>query len=122
MQKAGDMERERFARVMAEVLDSLPTEFRSRIRNVAVLVEDVPPGQPPHGRPGRLLLGLFHGVPMTKKSVFGLSTGPDYVVLYQKNIEAVCSSEAEIREQIRRTVIHEFGHYFGMDEEQLKDV
>jgi predicted Zn-dependent protease with MMP-like domain len=43
-------------------------------------------------------------------------------VLYQKNIEAVCSTETEIREQIRRTVIHEFGHYFGMDEEQLKDV
>jgi predicted Zn-dependent protease with MMP-like domain len=118
------MERERFAKVMAEVLDSLPTEFRSRIRNVAVLVEDFPPGQLSAlpGGPARLLLGLFHGVPMTKKSVFGLSTGPDYVVLYQKNIEAVCSSEAEIREQIRRTVIHEFGHYFGMDEEQLKDV
>jgi hypothetical protein len=59
---------------------------------------------------------------MTKKSVFNLPTGPDYVVLYQKNIEAVCSTEAEIRDQIRRTVIHEFGHYFGMDEEQLKDV
>jgi predicted Zn-dependent protease with MMP-like domain len=43
-------------------------------------------------------------------------------VLYQKNIEAVCSTEAEIRAQIRLTVIHEFGHYFGMDEEQLRDV
>jgi len=43
-------------------------------------------------------------------------------VLYQKNIEAVLSSEAEVREQIRFTVIHELGHYFGMDEEQLKDV
>jgi predicted Zn-dependent protease with MMP-like domain len=121
------MEREAFARVMEEVLDTLPTEFRSRIRNVAMLVEDFPPGQlstpSGHGVPtGRLLLGLFHGVPMTKKSVFALSTGPDYVVLYQKNIEAVCSTEAEIRDQIRRTVIHEFGHYFGMDEEQLKDV
>jgi predicted Zn-dependent protease with MMP-like domain len=59
---------------------------------------------------------------MTKKSVFDLSSGPDYLVLYQKNIEAVCSREAEIREQIRRTVIHEIGHYFGIDEEQLKDV
>jgi predicted Zn-dependent protease with MMP-like domain len=118
------MEREAFAKVMGEVLDALPAEFRSRIRNVAVLAEDFPPTQsstPPRG-PGRLLLGLFHGVPMTRKSVFGLSTGPDYVVLYQKNIEAVCSSEAEIREQIRLTLIHEFGHYFGMDEEQLKDV
>jgi predicted Zn-dependent protease with MMP-like domain len=59
---------------------------------------------------------------MTKKSVFDLPTGPDYVVLYQENIEAVCSTGAEVRDQIRRTVIHEFGHYFGMDEEQLKDV
>jgi len=60
-------------------------------------------------------------VPTTKKSVFD-PTGPDHIVLYQKNIEAVCSSEAEVREQIRLTVIHELGHYFGMDENQLKDV
>jgi predicted Zn-dependent protease with MMP-like domain len=116
------MEREEFVKVMQEVLDSLPEEFRSRIRNVAVLVEDFPPVQTLSSHPKKPLLGLFHGAPMTKKSVFNLSTGPDYVVLYQKNIEAVCSTEAEIREQIRRTVIHEFGHYFGMDEEQLKDV
>ncbi|HLB87886.1 MAG TPA: metallopeptidase family protein [Terriglobales bacterium] len=59
--------------------------------------------------------GLFHGVPTTKKSIFDLPTGPDYIVLYQKNIEAVGSSEAGVREQIRLTVIHELGHYFGMD-------
>jgi predicted Zn-dependent protease with MMP-like domain len=116
------LEREQFAKVMQEVVDSLPEEFRDRIRNVAVLVQDFPPGQSPSSHPKKFLLGLFHGVPMTRKSVFDLSTGPDYVVLYQKNIEAVCSTEAEVREQIRRTVIHEFGHYFGMDEEQLKDV
>jgi len=116
------MEREAFAKVMQELLDSLPEEFRSRIRNVAVLVQDFPPGQTALRHPRKFLLGLFHGVPMTKKSVFNMPTGPDYVVLYQKNIEAVCSTETEIREQIRRTVIHEFGHYFGMDEEQLKDV
>ena len=118
------MKRERFVEVVEEVLDSLPQEFRSRIRNVAVLVEDVPPHQssPPSRQPGQLLLGLFHGVPTTRKSVFDLPTGPDYIVLYQKNIEAVCSSEAEVRKQIRLTVIHELGHYFGMDENQLKDV
>ncbi len=116
------MEREVFTKVMREVLDSLPEEFRNRIRNVAVLVEDFPSGRSPSRQPHKLLLGIFHGVPMTKKSVFDLPTGPDYVVLYQRNIEAVCSTEAEIREQIRRTVIHEFGHYFGMNEEQLKDV
>jgi predicted Zn-dependent protease with MMP-like domain len=118
------MKREHFVEVVEEALDSLPQEFRSRIRNVAVLVEDVPPNQPSRqpGQPRRLLLGVFHGVPTTKKSIFDLPTGPDHVVLYQKNIEAVCSSEAEVREQIRLTVIHELGHYFGMDEEQLKDV
>ena len=118
------MKREHFVKIVEEALDSIPREFRSRIRNVAVLVEDMPPNQPSPqpGQQRRLLLGVFHGVPTTKKSVFNLPTGPDYVVLYQKNIEAVCSSEAEIREQIRLTVIHELGHYFGMDEEQLKDV
>jgi predicted Zn-dependent protease with MMP-like domain len=59
---------------------------------------------------------------MTKKSIFDLPMGPDHIVLYQKNIEAVCSSETEVREQIRLTVIHELGHFFGMDENQLKDV
>jgi len=118
------MKREDFVEVVEEALDSLPQEFRSRIRNVAVLVEDLPPNQPlPRaGQRRRLLLGLFHGVPTTKKSTFDLPTGPDYIVLYQKNIEAVCSSEAQVREQIRRTVIHELGHYFGLDENQLKDV
>ena len=59
---------------------------------------------------------------MTKKSTFDLPTGPNYIVLCQKNIEAICSNEAEVREQIRPTVIHELGHYFGMDENQRKDV
>jgi predicted Zn-dependent protease with MMP-like domain len=116
------MKREHFVKVVEESLDSLPQEFRSRIRNVAVLVEDMPPNQPQSGQQKRLLLGLFHGVPTTKKSIFDLPMGPDHIVLYQKNIEAVCSSEAEVREQIRLTVIHELGHYFGMDENQLKDV
>jgi len=118
------MKREHFVMVVEEALDSLPQEFRSRIRNVAVLVEDMPPNQPSlrSGQQRRLVLGLFHGVPTTEKSVFDLPTGPDYIVLYQKNIEAVCSSEAEVREQIRLTVIHELGHYFGMDESQLNDV
>lgn len=126
------MNRERFVKVVEEVLDSLPRRFRDRIQNVAVLVEDVPEEQrsaqrtktpsPRSLRPRRLLLGRFVGVPTTRKSVFDLRAGPDYVILYQNNIEAVCSSEMEIREQIRLTVMHELGHFFGMDEDQLRDV
>jgi len=118
------MKREHFVKVVEEALDSLPQEFRSRIKNVAILVEDFPPNQSPTpaGQQRRLLLGIFHGVPATKKSVFDLPTGPAHIVLYQNNIEAVCSSEAEVRHQIRRTLMHELGHYFGMTEEQLRDV
>jgi predicted Zn-dependent protease with MMP-like domain len=118
------MNREDFVKVAEETLDSLPEEFRSRIQNVAILVEDFPPNQSSikRGQHRRLLLGTFHGVPATKRSIFDISVGPAHIVLYQKNIEAVCSNEAEIRHQIRQTLIHELGHYFGMTEEQLKDV
>src|SRR5690349_718587 len=101
------MEREEFVNVAEEALDSLPEEFRSRIQNVAILVEDFPPSEPPPqpGQRKRLLLGIFHGVPATKKSVFDFSVGPAHIVLYQKDIEAVCSNEAEVRHQIRQTLI-----------------
>ena len=118
------MNREDFVKVAEETLDSLPEEFRRSIQNVAILVEDFPPNQStPHPvQHRRLLLGIFHGVPRTKRSVFDLSVGPAHIVLYQKNIEAVCSNEGDVRHQIRQTLIHELGHYFGMTEEQLKDV
>ncbi len=124
------MRREEFVRTVEQVLDELPEQFRERIGNLAVLVEDVPPEQeqprtdprPRSLEPSRLVLGVFRGTPATVKSVFDLSYGPDIIVLYQQNIEAVCRSEAEIREQIRLTVIHELGHYFGMSEDQLRDV
>jgi len=106
------MKREQFVKVVEDEVDSLPQEFRTHIRNVAVLVEDIPPNPPTQpGQSRQLLLGIFHGVPTTKKSIFDLPTGPDHIVLYQKNIEAVCSSEAEVREQIRLTVMHELGMF-----------
>jgi predicted Zn-dependent protease with MMP-like domain len=127
------MEREKFVKLVEEALGALPAKFRKRIHNVAVLVENVPPEQQPR-RGSRnagnidsddaenLVLGVFEGVPTTNKSVFDLPAGPDRIVLYQKNIEAVCSNDDEVRQEIRLTVIHELGHYFGMTEAQLKDV
>ena len=115
------MERERFNTLVGQVLDTLPERFRERIHNLAVLVEDRPPADVARSRNG-LVLGIFQGMPATQKSVFDISYGPSRIVLYQKNIEAVCSSDAEIRHEVRQTVLHELGHYFGMDEEQLKDV
>jgi predicted Zn-dependent protease with MMP-like domain len=105
------MKREDFLKVAEDTLDSLPHEFRSRIQNVAILVEGFPPNQSPRqpGQQRRLLLGIFHGVPATKKSIFDVSVGPSHIVLYQKNIEAVRSNEAEVRHQICQTLIHELG-------------
>ena len=99
------MKREEFINVAEEAVDSLPEEFQIRIQNVAILVEDFSANQRPPklGQRKRLLLGIFHGVPATKRSVFNLPTGPDHIVLYQKNIEAVCSSEAEVRHRIRHS-------------------
>ncbi len=120
------MERQRFAHLVEQALDRLPDEFRSRLENIVVLVEDLPPEQrrarPRSAGPRKLLLGLFHGIPATRKSIFDLPTGPAHIVLYQKNIEAVCSSDDEIRQQVLLTVMHEIGHYFGMSEDQLRDV
>jgi len=104
------MNRDHFVKVVEEALDSLPQEFRDRIRNVAVLVEDLPAHQhSPQSGERTLLLGIFHGVPLTRKSVFDLTAGPDHIVLYQKNIEAVCSTEPEVREQIRLTLCMNWG-------------
>ena len=99
-----------------------------RIQNVAVVAEDHGPDR---GDPNHLLMGVFEGTPRTGQRFFGPDSGPSRIVLYQKNIEAHAeavaagggrSVEEIIREEVRLTVLHEFGHYFGLDEEALKDV
>jgi len=112
------MERRKFETVVAQALHGLPKAFRDKLTNVAIIVEDLPPEQAE--RRG-LLLGLFHGIPRTEKSVF-FSSPPDRIFLYQRNIEAVCSNEAEVRRQIRATLLHEVGHYFGLSEDELRGV
>lgn len=112
------MNRTRFRKLVEEALEALPDVFRQKLTNVAIIVEDHPPERAE--REG-LLLGLFHGVPRTEKSVFQ-STPPDRIFLYQKNIEAVCSTDEEIRREVRRTLLHELGHYFGLNEDELRGV
>ncbi|HET7100510.1 MAG TPA: metallopeptidase family protein [Terriglobia bacterium] len=112
------VERERFEQLVGEVLDNLPEPFRSRLANLAIIVEDSPPREPYRGG---LLLGLFSGVPRTLKSVFSADP-PDHIFLYQKNIEAICSNEKQVEQQIRDTLLHEIGHYFGLNEEELRDI
>lgn len=112
------MSREEFDRLVEEAVTQLPRVIRAKLENVAIMVEDAPPSHT--GRHG-LLLGIFHGIPRTEKSTFQMAL-PDRIVIYQKNIEAVCRSEKEIRREVRLTLLHELGHYFGLSEDELHDI
>jgi predicted Zn-dependent protease with MMP-like domain len=112
------MDRKHFEKLVEETLGRLPECFRAKLTNVAILVEDRPPRRE---KRGGLLLGLFHGIPLTEKSTFQMAL-PDRIIIYQKNIEAVCSTDEDIRREIRATLLHELGHYFGLSEEELRDL
>lgn len=114
------MDRAKFEKLVEEALAALPARYRELLENVVIIVQDYPAGQkrPPADNED-LLMGEFVGVPRTEKSVFEPGP-PDQVFLYQKNIEAVCESEEEIREEVRLTLLHELGHYFGLEEDELE--
>lgn len=113
-----------FREYAARALDELPDEFRERMENVVVVVEDYPSAEDAESTevPRDELLGLFHGVSRLDQ---GWSNGapdglPERIVLYKRNIEAICSTEKELVEEIRLTVLHEIGHYFGLSEEDME--
>lgn len=112
------MDHQHFEDLVEQALGQLPPEFRDKLTNIAIIVEDLPPHA---SSPGTLLLGLYHGVPRTERSTF-FSTPPDRIYLYQKNIEAICRNDEEVRRQVRATLLHEVGHYFGMSEDELRNV
>jgi len=70
---------------------------------------------------GGLLFGLYEGVPKIKRGVTYGEVVPDKILIYQQPIEMVCRTPAQVRDQVRRTVLHEIGHHLGMDEEELED-
>jgi predicted Zn-dependent protease with MMP-like domain len=103
-----------FEQMVGTALDSLPAEFAALIENVAVLVE--------HGPGPRGLLGLYEGVPLTRRTTTYAGVLPDRITIYQRAICALCDTEADVVEQVRRTVIHEVGHYFGISDERLREL
>lgn len=112
---------ERFRELVRRAIDALPAVFRSRLRNVEVIVESQPTAEQKGAFRG-ILLGLYHGVPQSRRSAFMPFVPPDMIFLFQENIERICRSEADLERQIRATLQHEIGHHFGMSEEELRDV
>jgi predicted Zn-dependent protease with MMP-like domain len=119
------MTRERFTSLVEQALREIPRRFRDEMKNVAVVVEDEPPAhvlaemeiEPPDS-----LFGLYQGTPLPERSWSYGNALPDRISIYQGPIEDACEDDEEIRDCVAETVIHEFGHYFGMSEEEIEEI
>ncbi len=116
------MDRDKFESLVARAVDSLPDEFGNRLENVDVVVADQPaPGQLTklEKQRGEILLGLYEGVPLTERSWSYGMVVPDKITIFQKPIEAICRDDAQIIAEIRRVVLHEIAHHFGISDARL---
>jgi len=109
-----DVEPDRFEEMVTEALDGLPVELGRLMSNVAVTVEH------DGGRPG--LLGLYQGIPLSRRTTTYAGVLPDRITIYRRAICRICSSEDEVVEQVRKTVVHEIGHHFGLGDPRLREL
>jgi predicted Zn-dependent protease with MMP-like domain len=120
------MERVKFEDLVAKAVEDLPEEFRQRLENIDVVVEEYPSAfQLKKSRltKGYTLLGLYEGIPLTQRySSYGL-VPPDKITLFQGTIEAKCGNdETAARKEIREVVLHEIAHHFGIGDARLKQI
>ncbi len=108
------VEPSRFEDMVVVAVDGLPPELGQMMRNVAVTVEH---GQGPPG-----LLGLYEGIPLTSRTSQYAGVLPDRITIYRQAICAICRTEEEVADQVRRTVIHEIAHHFGIDDARLREL
>jgi predicted Zn-dependent protease with MMP-like domain len=116
--------RQEFERLVAHAVRSLPPPFLEKLENVDVVVESAPTSEDLEDAglgEGETLLGLYQGVPQSERGTWYSNVLPDRIVIYQRPIEAVAQTRREIREEIRVTLMHEIGHHFGLDEDELSD-
>jgi predicted Zn-dependent protease with MMP-like domain len=119
------LSRDEFEKLVSKALTELPKRFRDRLENIVVVVEDDPPREILHQlgvKSPRHLLGLYQGVPLKHRGFRYGNVLPDQIVIYQRPIEALARTKQELLRQIRRTVMHEIGHYFGLAESDLREI
>ena len=119
------MTRQRFTQLVEEALREIPKRFRREMKNVAVIVEDEPSPailDEMEIEPGDTLFGLYQGTPLPERGWSYGNTLPDRISIFQGPIEEACRDDEEIRDCVAETVIHEFGHYFGMSEEEIEEI
>lgn len=108
------MDVEQFEDLVGQALDSIPPDLGAATENVAVVVD----AQSPPGR----LLGLYQGVPLTQRGVSYGGTSPDRITIYMATVLAICQTNQDVVDEVRRVVIHEVGHHFGIDDERLREL
>ena len=119
------MTREHFERLVAQAIRRIPKRFQDEMENVAVVVEDDPPPElladmgivPPD-----TLYGLYQGTPLPKREWTHGNVLPDRITIYQQPIVEDSDDDNDIIRNIGETVIHEFGHYFGLSEEEIEEI
>jgi predicted Zn-dependent protease with MMP-like domain len=105
-----------FEEAVSEALDSLPGDLRRFMSNVELVVEDEPP-------PGLPLLGLYQGVPLTRRTSFYAGVPPDKITIYEGPLDRLYGQDPErLRREIRRVVLHEIAHHFGISDERLREL
>ena len=109
-----EVDPEGFEEMVGSALDGLPEEFGRLMSNVAVTVEH------DAGPPG--LLGLYQGIPLTSRTTSYAGVLPDRITIYQQAICAICQTEQQVAVEVRRTVIHEIAHHFGIDDARLREL
>jgi len=114
-----------FDQIIVEALQQLPAQFREALDNLDIEVQWRPSPQELRRagvRRGQTLFGIYLGVPLPQRSSAYNLALPDKIVIYQEPHELACMTEEELVEQVRKTLLHEIGHYLGIDEERLRDL
>ena len=119
------MDRDRFEWLVARAVEDLPEEFFTELENVDVVVEDLPS----HSQVSRVglksnytLLGLYEGVPQTRRGRHYGLVPPDKITIFQKPVEAICRDDSQITAEIQRVVKHEIAHHFGISDARLSQI
>lgn len=119
------MDSDQFEQLVLEALESMPEMFHEALDNVEIVIEQWPAWNTMRMAGVRSkfeLLGFYHGVPLTERTTnYGL-VSPDKISIYQKPIEAQCSTPQEVRALVHRVVLHELAHHFGIDDDRLHEI
>jgi predicted Zn-dependent protease with MMP-like domain len=107
------MEQDEFEKILRDAIKTLPKFIRDKMENIDIIIEDKPIVH-------KSLLGLYQGIPLKKRGFWYGNVMPDKIILFKKNIESISRNEEEMIGWIHKVIIHEIGHYFGFNEEELR--